>query len=278
MKKEKLVLTVQDISCVGQCSLTVALPIISAFGIETAVLPTAVLSNHTGGFKSWTFLDLTEEIPKISQKWGEEGISFDAIYTGYMGSERQIDCVVDLIRARLAKGGITVVDPVMADNGRMYAGFKDTFVGEMKKLVRVADVILPNITEACFLSGVPYVEGCQTEEYVNRLIRGLVAEGARNIVLTGVTFSPDKLGVAVWDGKSVEYRFENYVDKRSHGTGDVFASAFVGAYLQGDSLAEAAHFAAKTVVASIRATLGDDEHWYGVRFEKALPLITSRHK
>ena len=273
---EKRILTIQDISCVGQCSLTVALPILSAFGLETAVLPTAVLSNHTGGFKEWTFADLTAEIPKINAAWGRQGIDFDYIYTGYMGSAEQIDRVLEIFRERKRAGGKIIVDPVMADNGRLYPGFDLNFVGEMKKLVKAADVILPNITEACFLTGIEYKDGCLTPGYVESLIGGLKKICGGTIVLTGVSFNPEKLGVAVCEGEKTEYRFEDFVNRKSHGTGDIFASAFTGAYACGLSSADAAQFAAQVVIESILKTMGEDDHWYGVRFEKALPMIVKK--
>ena len=275
---DKRILTVQDISCVGQCSLTVALPVISAFGLETAVLPTAVLSNHTYGYTGWTFCDLTEQMPAINERWAKECVDFDLLYTGYLGSAKQIEYIKTISRERMRAGAELVVDPVMADNGKLYTGFDLSFVEEMKGLVSVADVALPNITEACFLTGVEYVDGCTSKEYVERLIDGLKALGAKKIVLTGVSLEADKLGVAVWDGSRIEYRFEQLIDKKFHGTGDLFASAFVGAYALGDGIADAAHFAAKVVVSAIKQTIGDDSHWYGVKFEKALPMITARQK
>ena len=152
------ILTVQDISCLGQCSLTAALPILSACGFETCILPSALLSTHTGGFSGYTFRDLTDDIPRIRQHWQKEGIRFDAVYTGYLAGARQIDEVLDLIGALLAPGGMVAVDPAMADHGRLYAGFDEAFAAAMKKLCAAADIILPNITEACFLTGVPYRE------------------------------------------------------------------------------------------------------------------------
>ena len=224
----------------------------------------------------WTFADLTEEIPKINAEWGRQNINFDAIYTGYMGSAKQIDYVLEIFKGRNREGGVIIVDPAMADNGKLYAGFNSAFVKEMAKLVSGADIILPNITEACFLSGVDYLDGCQTEEYIEKLINGLRSVGAKKIVLTGVTFSPDKLGVAVNEGGRTEYRFESFVNRKSHGTGDIFASVFTGAYLQGDGIADAAQFAAQVVIESIKRT--PDDHWYGVCFEKALPMLLSRNK
>ena len=151
----KRVLTIQDISCVGKCSLTVALPIISAFGIETAILPTAVLSTHTM-FKNFTFKDLTDELEKISDHWKKEQIGFDAIYTGYLGSFEQIDLVCEIVNILRDENTLVIVDPVMADNGKLYPGFTEEFAKEMAKLCSKADIILPNMTEASFMLGIPY--------------------------------------------------------------------------------------------------------------------------
>ncbi len=273
---EKRLLTVQDISCVGQCSLTVALPILSAFGIETAVLPTAVLSTHTYGFNGWTFLDATDEMPKIYDKWQDNGIYFDYVYTGYLGSARQIDLVAECKQRFIKDGGELIVDPVMADNGKLYPGFDLQFVEKMKTLVKTADIILPNVTEACFITGCEYKSACYEKEYYQTLIEKLLECGAKKIVLTGVSFSPDMLGVAVYDGEKTEFHFEKLVNVRAHGTGDIYASAFTGAYVKGESMLSAAAFAARFVVKSIIATEDFSEHFYGVRFEKALNAITDK--
>ncbi len=275
---EKRILTVQDVSCVGQCSLTVALPILSAFGLETAVLPTAVLSNHTYRFGGWTFADLTEEMPKICDRWEKEGLDFDAVYTGYLASKEQIDHIADLVKSRLKPGGLLIVDPVMADDGKLYTGFDEQFVKEMTKLVRIADVIVPNITEACLLTGNEYIAERHTQDYIDKLLTDLEKLGAKKTVLTGVTFHPKKLGVAVYEDGMINFRFLPLVDKKCHGTGDIFASALTGAYVQGDSLVDAAEFAAEVVVDSLLKTEDSEQHWYGVRFEKVLPKITERNK
>ena len=151
--KDPKVLTIQDLSCYGQCSLTVALPIISACGIETAVIPTAVLSTHTAFKAGWTFRDLTDDIAPISAHWQKEGLKFDCIYTGYLGSPRQVDLILDAVDKHLDHGGCVVVDPAMADGGKLYAGFAPDFPSHMARLCSSADIILPNITEACLMTG-----------------------------------------------------------------------------------------------------------------------------
>lgn len=265
----KRVLTIQDISCVGQCSLTVALPIISACGIETSVLPSAVLSTHTMGFTGFTFRDLTEDMPDICAHWKKEGITFDGIYTGYLGSAKQIEYVKNIIANTASEECLVVVDPAMADNGKLYPAFDNAFVNEMKNLCADADYLLPNITEACFLTDMEY----RTEydvNYINELIEKLCALGAKNVILTGVSYKEGHTGVVVFeDGKS-EYYEHKQIAGGIHGTGDIYASAFVGAKLRGKTAFEAAKIAADYVVECILESKNDPDHTYGARFEPVL--------
>ena len=271
----KKILTVQDISCVGQCSLTVALPILSAAGHETCILPSAVLSTHTAGFTGFTFRDLTADIPAIAAHWKREGISFDAIYTGYLGSAEQIAYVQEMLATLLAPGGVSIVDPAMADNGKLYPAFDAAFVEEMKKLVFSADIILPNITEACFLTDTPYREDYD-EAYIDLLLSRLRASGAKTVILTGVGFRPDVTGVMTLCGDEKRYYAHKRIARGSHGTGDVYASAFVGAYLHGRSAYDSAVIAADYTVKCIENTVDDPDHWYGVKFEPVLPYLIER--
>ena len=275
MMKDQRVLTIQDISCVGQCSLTVALPIISACGIETAVLPSAVLSTHTAGFQGFTFRDLTDDIPGIVDHWKKEGISFDAIYTGYLGSERQIELVGALFDEVAAPGCVRVVDPAMADHGVLYKGFDDAFAKCMRTLCAKADILLPNITEAAMMTDMPYMSSGYDESYIRTLMERLLALGAGTVVLTGVSYEQDKVGVAVLKKGDAEisYYFHEKLDQSSHGTGDIFASTFVGATMRGRTPLQAATIAAEFVLAGMRATSDDKAHWYGTKFEKALPQL-----
>ncbi|MBQ7474618.1 MAG: pyridoxamine kinase [Clostridia bacterium] len=273
--KNKRILTVQDISCVGQCSLTVALPILSASGVETCILPSAVLSTHTAGFKGFTFRDLTDDIPAIAAHWKSENIKFDAIYTGYLGSAKQIAYVKEMFRDLAAPGALLIADPAMADNGRLYTGFDQAFVEEMKTLCSVADIILPNITEASFLTGLPYREEYDGA-YIDELIAALREGGAKTVILTGVGFSEGKTGVMVNEGGVSRYYEHHRIPKGSHGTGDVYASAFVGALMRGKSAYDSAAIAADYTVRCIENTVGDPDHWYGVKFEPVLPYYIGR--
>lgn len=265
----KRILTIQDISCVGQCSLTVALPILSACGLETAILPSAVLSTHSVGFRDFTFRDLTEDIPAIQHHWQQEGIRFQAVYTGYLGSARQIEMVQDICRNLLVPGGKKIVDPAMADRGELYPVFDMDFVQEMKKLVGEGDIVLPNITEASLLTDTEYREEYD-EEYICGLVAGIHRLGGGTVVLTGVSYDAHSTGVLVSEqGKQTYYRHE-LLDRGCHGTGDVYASSFVGAYMHGKTVPEAARIAADYTLACIKNTLDDPDHWYGVKFEPVL--------
>jgi len=269
----KKVLTIQDISCVGQCSLTVALPIISACGVETCVLPSAVLSTHTGGFKGFTFRDLTEDMPAIRAHWEKEGIKFDSIYTGYLGSTKQIDYVKDIFASGSKEGTLKIVDPAMADNGKLYVGFDAEFVDAMKGLCAEADYILPNITEAAFLTDMPYEDGSD-RRYVDKIMDGLIALGAKNIILKGLpSKNGNNIGILMYvDGKMDYYEHEK-LPNSCHGTGDIYAAAFVGALSRGKSANEAARIAAEYALECIRETAKLDNHWYGAAFEPAIPKL-----
>ncbi|MBQ9813931.1 MAG: pyridoxamine kinase [Thermoguttaceae bacterium] len=269
----KRILTIQDISCVGKCSLTVALPIVSAAQIETCVLPTAVLSTHTQ-FQGFTFCDLTKEIAPIEAHWLKERISFDAIYTGYLGSFEQIDLVEKLIDDFKTDDNLIFVDPVMGDAGKLYVGFDQAFADRMASFCSKADVIVPNLTEASFMLHTPYVETGYDEKYIDDLLEQLLGLGAKVAVLTGVSFEKGQLGVVGIDsrtGRKFSY-FRDELEGRYHGTGDVFASAALAALIRERSLRDAFAIAADFVAESIQATLDNPEsRRYGVDFETALP-------
>jgi pyridoxine kinase len=265
----KKILTIQDISCVGQCSLTVALPILSACGHETCILPSAVLSTHTAGFSGFTFRDLTDDIPAIQAHWQKEGILFDAIYTGYLGSTKQVAFVKNILDTMGKENGVRIVDPAFADNGKLYPIFDNVYVEAMKTLCPSADILLPNITEACFLANIEYKEDYD-EAYIKKLLTALSELGCSTIVLTGVGYETGKTGVIVYENGEMQYYEHQRIAKGCHGTGDVYASAFVGALMQGKEIFQAAKIAADYTVRCIENTQGDPTHWYGVKFETAL--------
>ena len=272
----KRILVVQDISCVGQCSLTVALPILSACGMETAILPSAVLSTHTAGeFKGYTYRDLTDDIPAILDHWMRQGITFDALYTGYLGSTLQVEMVERIMDTLITPGGVKIVDPAMADNGKLYVGFDSEYVAAMRRLCARADIILPNITEAAMMTGRTYSE-THSEDYISDLLVGLAEMGDAAVVLTGVSYEPDVIGALAVEGGDAQYYGRHRIPKMFHGTGDVYASAFTGAYLRGHSLHGAARVAVDFTLAAIENTITAPEHWYGVRFEPVLPALMKR--
>ena len=271
----KRILTIQDISCVGQCSLTVALPIISACGQETCILPSAVLSTHTMGYSFPTVRDLTQDLPSIQKHWQKENISFDAIYTGYLGSTEQVAYVKDILSTMTVPGGKTIVDPAMADNGKLYPAFDQAYVEAMAGLCATADVVLPNLTEACMMTGCEYRQGYD-EAYIMDVVAKLHAMGTKCVVLTGIGYQEGETGVLISAPEGTFHYTHKKLGNSFHGTGDVYASAFVGSWIGGKTMVEAAQIAADFVCRCIENTVGDESHWYGVKFETALPYLIGR--
>lgn len=266
----KKLVTVQDISCIGKCSCTAALPIISSYGIEALVLPTALLSSHTDGFGENTFLDLTDEMKKIISHWKTLDLSLDGIYTGYLGSVEQIDIVADFIRSFRKEKTVTLVDPVMGDGGRYYKYFSDEYLEKNKKLCSMADIITPNITEACLLTGEEYfVE--YSEKRIPLIIQKLHALGTKNVVITGLHFGDD-IGYVCSDTSDIKIIKEpRHKNVRFAGTGDVFASSLVACVTQGKSFFDSVRCASEFTEKCIDAT--DDktrDFYYGLCFENVL--------
>lgn len=272
----KRIVTMQDISCIGKCSLTVALPVISAMGVEAAVIPTAVLSTHTM-FSGFTFHDLTGEIEPIMAHWEKEGFAFDAVYTGYLGSFEQLAIAASLF-ARFASSALKIVDPCMADNGRLYAGFTKEFAAAMKDLCAKADIICPNMTEASFLLDIPY-QTEYDEAYVQDVLKQLTALGCRRAVLTGIVLEEGQLGAYAYDAEKNEF-FSYFTDEEAehfHGTGDIWASTLCGAMVRGRTFEDAVAIACDFVKECIHVTLMEENHNnYGVNFEQAIPFLLKR--
>ena len=271
---QKRAAAIHDISCFGRCSLTVALPIISAAGVETAVIPTAVLSTHTGGFKDYTFRDLSEDIVPIARHWKSENITFDAVYSGYLCSKYQIYLVMEAAHLISREDTKFICDPVMGDNGKLYCGFEKDYPEYMLKLCAAADIITPNITEAALMLGIDYKKPPYTEDYINILLEGLYLKTHSSIVLTGVCFDERKIGAAVYDGENKAYVFSERIDATYHGTGDIFTSALTAALLQDRSLKAAAQIAANFTCACIKKTMETrSDRRYGVNFESQIPNL-----
>ena len=276
MLRQKRAAAIHDISCFGKCSLTVALPVLSAAGIETAVIPTAVLSTHTGGFTDFTYRDLTADMRPIMAHWQSLALRFDAVYSGYLGSFEQVEIVRDFIKMFRTEETLVLVDPAMADGGKLYQTFEPPFVEEMKSLCAHADLIVPNITEAAMLTGETYHEGPYQKAYIERLLRGLLSLGARQAVLTGVWFDERQYGAAgLGSGdRAPHYVFSPKVDGFYHGTGDIFASALLAARMNGRSLEESARIAVDLTCGSIlRTKAAGTDLRFGVNFEEGLPAF-----
>ncbi len=268
----KRILTIQDISCFGKCSLTVALPLLSAMGIETAILPTAVLSTHTL-FKGYTCRDLSDQLTPITDHWKREGITFDAIYTGYLGTEEEIDTVIGIINTFRNDHTLVFIDPAMGDNGKLYPAFNEHYAKKNADLCAVADIADPNITEAAFLTGLPYRETYE-EEYVRELLLALADLGTKTPILTGVSLSEGKTGAMGYDSAKKEYfHYQNdRIPAAYHGTGDIFSSVLAGAFVLGIERTGALKTAADYTALTIAKTLENPENpWYGVDFEATIP-------
>ncbi len=267
-------MTIQDLSCFGKCSLTVAHPIMSAMGLEVCPIPTAVLSTHTAGFQNWTFRDLSDDLPSIAKHWKSENLSFDGISTGYLGSTRMIGMVQEYFQ--LFPEAMKIVDPVFADNGKLYTGFDTDYAAEMTKLCAQADVIVPNLTEAAYMLQEPYVASGYDETYIAELLKRLTDFGCKTAVVTGVVYDPAYQGAVAYNSVTHEYfqYFRENINVSFHGTGDIFTSALAGAAILGKSLPDSLRIAVDYTVDCIKTTMPDkEEHWYGVKFESCLPQL-----
>ena len=270
----KRVAAVNDISCFGRCSLTAALPIISAAGIETAVIPTAVLSTHTGGFKGYTFRDLTDDILPIARHLNSENIKFDTVFTGYLGSIAQAEIVKNAIAILKKDNALVIVDPVMADFGKLYGGFEPDFPEYMKRLITFADVITPNITEACFLTDTEYKPAPYDEKYIEDLLYKLSDLTSASAVITGVRFDEKNLGAVFLENGNFEFISDKYYNVTFHGTGDIFSSVLTSALTIGKSLRQAVSISVKFTSKCIKSTLlTDPDQRYSVNFEPEIPYF-----
>lgn len=260
------VLAINDISCVGKCSLTVAQPIISACGATCSVLPTALLSTHTGGFTGYTFRDLTNDIPDVLAHWKSLGLRFDFIYSGYLGSIEQIDLVLTIIRDFLADDGKVIVDPVMGDSGKLYAGFTNEYIGKMRELCKRADFILPNDTEACYLTNIPYPLTKDTAVTAMQILQTL----CKSPIITGIN-DENKISVYFTDDNGIQVLTHDSVKGFFHGAGDVFASAFVGSLAKGKTPTQAIALCSSFVANTIRRSANEvQDSRYGLAFEKEI--------
>ena len=265
----KRIVTIQDFSCVGKCSLTTALPVISAAGVEACGIPTALLSNHTG-FKTFYSKDLTEELVPVGRQLKIENITFDAVYTGYIASIHQMELISDFIDDFKGEDTLIFVDPVMGDDGRIYSGLSADYPEHMLKLCRKADILAPNLTEACLLTGREYSPDitCGAAE---EMLRELFALSGGYAFITGIR-SGDMTGAVGFDGREFHHSFMKHVDIVCAGTGDILSAAFLGAVMRGAEYSRALDIAVSFTYEAVRQTaLDPDRRPYGVQFEPALP-------
>lgn len=273
--RDKKIVTIQDISCYGQCSITVALPILSACGYETAILPTSILSTHTSGFNGFEYKDMDEELDRFLKHWDREGLGFDAIYTGYLGSVSLMDFTIRAIKQLKKENSLVIVDPAMGDKGKLYPAFNEEYALKMREFIKEADIILPNITEAAFMSGFPYQDKYD-KEYIEKLLKGLSKYTSAKIILTDVSFQKNATGVYIYDNGYFQYYKHHKIGNGYHGTGDIFSSTFVASYLKNHELYLSVKMAADYVYRCINYTQSDKDHWYGVKFEPLLNGLVNK--
>ena len=270
---QKKIITIQDLSCTGRCSGTIALPVLSALGIETAFVPTTILSTHTGGFGTPYIADCTGHLPGILEHWKREKIGADGVYAGYLGSKDQMELV-----RRFCKelGNLPLyLDPVMGDQGKLYAGFDETYLEKMRELVKGATMIFPNLTETCALLSLPYREQFEEEE-IRKMIKMLQTMGPDKVMITGISSEDGRfLGNCYGEEGRIEFFRNRKTKGHFHGTGDLFASCLIGAHLSGMEIKDSVKLAADFVCASIEKTLETPyEERDGVRFEQCLFMLT----
>ena len=279
MKRTPRVAAIHDMSGFGRCSLTIVMPVLSAMGAQCCPLPTAYLSTHTGGFPGNTFLDMTDAMSDAMEHWKQLGLRFDAVYTGFMGEHRQMTLAADFIRAVRDENTVVVVDPVMGDHGKLYRTYTPEMCAAMRRMAQLADVVVPNRTEAAILLDVPYDSMDMSRSGVAETVKRLSMEGRRSVVLTGVSLGEGKTGAACYDRVSGEVSFaqKDFVGRPFHGTGDLFASVLTGALVKGQSLYAAADRAAEFVKLCVAHTAPQDmPERDGVDFEPLLGHLFGR--
>lgn len=270
------VAAIQDLSCFGRCSLTTIIPILSCMGIQVCPLPTALLSTHLGGFGHPAFCDFTNHMPSFSQHWKKEGIEFDCIYSGFLASEEQIAVVCDFIDEFSQNTPLVVVDPVMGDGGKLYSTYTPKMQEKIKILVKKANVITPNYTEACFLLGEPYEEDHYDLEKMKEWLIRLADLGPSMVVMTGIIVDKKKIINLGYDrNKGLFWEVgKNYISVQYPGTGDIFASVLVGSLMKGNDLHAAMEKASGFVALAIKATVdANTPKREGVLLESVLPCL-----
>lgn len=265
------VLSIQDLSCVGRCSLTVALPVLSAMGCQCSVLPTAVLSTHTG-FPNPHVVSLTEHLGAMGDHFQAVGASFDAVTTGYLAGPEQAEAILPLLQAYKAKGSRIIVDPAMGDHGKLYSRLNDDHVFAMSELCKGADILIPNLTEAALLADMPYRE--QVDGAYLRALTGTLMQcyDVNAVVITGVAGNNGTIGFCGADRQAGSFSYQTEVIPRQfHGTGDLFAAVLAGGVVRGLSVYDAGVLAADFVRRCVAET--EAVSAYGVEFEKQISYL-----
>ncbi len=275
--QQKRLVSIQDLSCFGKCSLSVALPVISSAGIETVVLPTAILSTHTGEFKDYSFHSLSYQFKEISAHWKKLNITFDAIYVGYIGSEELIEYVSEFIDEFRGENTTLFIDPAMADNGKFYSGLDESYSKKLIELCKKADIISPNLTEALIMTDFDSAYKSFDEKDTRDVLKKL-SDICSNPIITGV-HGESQIYTAAYDKKMNVFSINSYPIKKGtfYGAGDLFASSFISYYLNGHSLTNATKKASFFVNDCIENSMDEREkYWYGLKFEQSLHLVRKK--
>ena len=271
----KRIAVIEDLSCVGRCSLAVAMSVLPVMGVETAVLPTAILSSHTA-FDGFTFLDFTPEAEKIMAEWQRLKIEFDAIYIGYLGSLKLVALAQRFLDIFRRDGVQVILDPAFGDHGKLYTGFDMDYVQGMKELCMQADIILPNVTEACFLLDIPYAEDEACSGLIRSRCKELIRGRLKNVLVTSCRFAGNKTGLICVGEDAFDYPHER-LGMACHGSGDLFASVFAGMMIRCGEIRKGALLAADFTFDCIAYSMKCDDHrWYGVDYEAMLPELARR--
>lgn len=270
---QKRIAAIHDLSCFGKCSMAVVLPVVSCMGVECAMLPTALLAGHFAALPEVSVLDLTERMGVIADQWEKGAVTFDGIFSGYLGSAAQVEQVAAFVRRFRGPETVFVADPAMADRGRLYKGFDMDHVRAMAKLCAGADVTLPNVTEACLMLDVPYREE-HDRAYIEALVHGMLALGAKAVVLTGVCLTEGTVGIACCSGGEVVFLDRPRVPGHYNGTGDIFGAVFSASVVNGRGFLQSAEKAMDFTSRVIAETAKNPDHRpYGVDLEQNLHLL-----
>ncbi|MDD4839733.1 MAG: bifunctional hydroxymethylpyrimidine kinase/phosphomethylpyrimidine kinase [Clostridia bacterium] len=272
----KRILTIQDFSSVGRCSLTVAIPIISALGHEVIGLPTALLSTQTSGITGFTFNDLYSNMLPSYDHWKSLGIKFDCLYTGFLGTLDCVDTTIKIAKDLKNSGTIIAIDPAMAEDGKLYKIFDKKYYERMVELCKLSDIFMPNFTEGKMLAGLS-MELEPNKENANMILNILNSNGFKTVILSGI--EDDELcGVATLNDGMITFQMNKRFPEYIHGAGDVLSSVFIGEISRGKGIEQAAQIAVDFVYECINISVEENfDPRFGLNFERIIPkLFTSK--